>query len=87
MSGLGGTLRLVKLVDAFDAGMEMLPRRMRRLLLVVLLLLPGGAFVNWYIQEKTSGYQEMVTELLNDVFERLLPADRDASPAEGPEAV
>lgn len=87
MSELDGTLPLVRLVDVFDAGMEVLPRKVRRLLLVALLLLPGGAFVNWYVQEKTAGYQEMITELLDDVFEHLLPPHPDTSTPEGPEAV
>jgi hypothetical protein len=87
MSALDGTLRPVRLVDVFDFGMEVLPRAVRRLPLIALLLLPGGAFVNWYIQEKTAGYQEIVTELLNDVLERLLPPDPDTWTLEGPEAV
>ena len=87
MSELDGRLTLVRLVDFFDASMEVLPRKLRRILLIALLLLPGGAFVNWYVQEKTAGYQEMVTDLLNDVFEQLIPPDPDTSTPEGPEAV
>ena len=87
MSELDGRLQLVRLVDFFDGSMEVLPRKVRRILLIALLLLPGGAFVNWYVEEKTAGYEELLNQLLNDVVEQLLPPGQVTSIPEGPEAV
>lgn len=71
----------------FDVGMKVLPRKARRLVLVVLLLLPGGAFVNWYVEEKTAGYEEMLEDLLYDLVQRISPPSPDRSKPEGPTAV
>lgn len=73
--------------DFFDAAMEVLPRKVRRLLLIGLLLLPGGAFVNWYVGERAAGYEELVNQLLNDVVEQLQPQHQDPPISEGPGAV
>ncbi len=74
-------------VDMFDVGMKVLPRRARRLVLVVLLLLPGGAFVNWYVEEKTAGYEELLDDLLYDLVQHISPPSPDRSIPEGPTAV
>ena len=87
MSEAHGTLPCVSLVDVFDLIGAVLPRKVSRLLVVTLLLLPGGAFVNWYVQEKTAGYQEVMTELLEDLFDGLLPANNDTPDMRGTEAV
>ena len=86
MSEAPGSLARVNLVDAFDLLGEALPRKARRLLLVALLLLPSGAFVNWYVQEKTAGYTALVTEMMEGLFDTLLPPP-ETPPARGPEAV
>jgi hypothetical protein len=87
VSDLGGTLADVRLVDWFDAGLEIVPRRVRRSVLVAPLLLPGGVFIDRYIQEKVAGCEELVTDLFDEVFDDLLPPDPDASIAEGLDAV
>ena len=86
MSDVDATLRGMKLMDWFDVGLDVLPRRVRQLLLIGLLLLPGGAFVNWYVQEKTAGYTALVTEMMDGLFDTLLPPP-EQPPARGPEAV
>ncbi|MCR6706505.1 MAG: hypothetical protein NVV66_18080 [Cellulomonas sp.] len=77
----------MRLVEVFDIGIEVMPRKARRLMLVALLLLPGGAFINWYVQEKAAVYEEVLDELLNDVVQRLLPPRSDTLILEGPAAV
>lgn len=71
----------------FDIGVEVMPQKARRLVLVALPLLPGGAFVNWYVQEKAAGYEQLLNELLDDVVQQLLPPRSDTAVPEGPAAV
>lgn len=72
--------------DWFDLGIRALPRKTRAVVVLVLLALPGGVWVNWYVNEKVGGYQQLVTEIIESFMDDLLPqTERPVAP--GPKAV
>lgn len=63
----------MKLVDWFDLGMDALPKKAARLLLVGLLLVSGGRFMTWYVEEKAASIQEVMQGVLDQMIEDLTP--------------
>lgn len=64
----------MKLVDWFDLGMDALPKKVTRLLLVGLILVSGGRVMTWYVQEKSASVQEVIEGVFGKMIEDLVPS-------------
>ena len=60
-------------MDLFDLGLDLLPKKVARLVLLCLLLLSGGSVMTWYVQEKATSLQEVVQRVVSDMIEDLAP--------------
>ncbi|MBO3086628.1 hypothetical protein [Cellulomonas fengjieae] len=71
--------------DWFDFGMGALPRKVAKLVIAALVLIPGGGFAAWYVNEKAAGIEEMVQDYLDHLVATLsMPSVAPVSPAATP---
>ncbi len=57
--------------DGFDVGLGLLRKRTAQLVVVALVLLTGGRFVDWYVNEKVASAQEMMQDFVGTLMTNL----------------